>query len=73
MLPSQQLFEEFRKSLSVKSLMELNEMSFLIQREIIKYIETYSDTQNLNDISRKLQLISEEIKTRKILNLEAAA
>lgn len=52
---------------------ELNELSALIETDIVKYIDEWARKSDLQEWSTKIKLIAEQLKTRKILKLEFEA
>lgn len=66
-------FAQFRSMISKMSIIELNIFSEQIERDIVKYIDSYSHKYSINEWSQKIKLIADELKTRRILKLEFEA
>lgn len=66
-------FAKFRAMISAMSIMELREMSALIENDIVKHIDSWSHKGDIQEWTMKIKLIAEELKSRKILTLEFEA
>jgi hypothetical protein len=63
-------FAQFRKMIADMTIPELNEMSALIERDIVKHIDSWSHKGDIQEWSMKIKLIAEEHNSRRILKLE---